>query len=149
MPNFVFWALKNGREDGRKDEIWKFGCRRPIYLEILRISKFSQYCLINTLITRLQPPPNFILNWNYDQFGVLSPLCPKYGNSGPGPQYFVKFCTLVNFHNCLINTLPKSPQSPANFVSNSNCFQFIDFAGKKGISWEGEGGVQVFWLFLK
>ena len=35
-------------------------------------------------------------------------------------QYFLKFCTLVNFHNCLMNTLPTSLQPPSNLVLNRN-----------------------------
>ena len=34
----------------------------------------------------------------------------------------------IKFHKCLIDTLPNSPRSPANFVSNSNSHEFIDFA---------------------
>ena len=101
-----------------------------IFYKFCTLANFHN-CLINKLKTSLQIPSNLVLNRNYGQFCVLSLLFPKYGNSAPDPKYFQKFCSILNFHNCLIDTLPKSPRSPANFVSNSNSHQFIDFAGRE------------------
>ena len=101
-----------------------------IFYKFCTLANFHN-CLINKLKTSLQIPSNLVLNRNYGQFCVLSLLFPKYGNSAADPKYFHQFCSILNYHNCHIDTLLESPRSPANFLSNSNSHQFINFTGRK------------------
>ena len=67
-----------------------------IFYKFCTLANFHN-CLINKLTTNLQIPSNFVLNRNYGQFCVLSPLFRKYGNSGPDHNFFQKFCSILNF----------------------------------------------------
>ena len=51
----------------------------------------------------------------------------KYGKSPPDPKYFWKICKLVIYRNCLIDTIPTSPQLLIKLLSTSNFGEIYDF----------------------
>ena len=82
--------------------------------------------LIIALQTSHQPPSNLVSNWKYGQFCTFMLKIWKFGSK---PPIFSEILTLVNFHNCVISTLPNIHQPPVSIVSNSKYYQFYDFAG--------------------
>ena len=93
-------------------QMLKYGNSAPdpqIFAFFWKWSMF-QNCPVNTLPTSPQWNSNHVANSNYAYFCVLGPKCPNMEIRPQNPKFSGFFLKRSMFWNCLIHTLPTSPQ---------------------------------------